>query len=243
MNSDSKKSLTIDYAFIIAILTGLLYLLSFLFYAGTFTFYQIPWFFIEVNISNIISSMIKLSPFVIIIVWVTVYTYQEPKRINKETKPVDNEVLSRKQKKKRRSKFIDKLLSIVIILGLALTTYLIKKILIFYFFTGIILGICVFVALRLYKEKNFIYLTILIYVVTLWLSFGYGYALASEKTTYLIVEENNKTFVSLTVYNEQFVLSPLNMETKEFSNQFQLMEMKEVKNFRQLNIGEIKSKK
>lgn len=241
MNSEIKKSLTIDYAFIIAILTGLLYLLSFLFYAGTFYFYKIPLFLIEVNIGNIISSMIKLSPLVIVIVWATVYTFQQPKRINKETKQVDVDVLSRKHKKNNRSKLIVLLLPIVM-LGFAIILYFLENSLVFYYMTGITLGIFALVSRKLYRKKNFVYLTILLYLAAIWLSFGYGYTSASENKKYIIVKEKNNIYVALSVYKDQFVLSPFNMNTKEFSNQFTLKEMKDVNNFKQLKIGVIKLK-
>jgi hypothetical protein len=243
MNSESRKSLAIDYAFIITILTGLSYLLSFLFFLGKFSFYNIPYFLIELNIINITHSIVYLSPFVVLIAWVTTIALRESKNNKKENN--QNDELSRKNKKKQPSKLL-KIIYPIIYIGLGLATGLImleiNKSIFMGLLSGIIIDFLVFFAVLLYRKKHLVYLAILIFVVSSGFSYIYGFTMAAVNEKYILVEENKKTFISLTVYNEQFILAPFNKQTKEFSNEYKLMELKDVKNFKQEKTGVIKFK-
>jgi hypothetical protein len=240
MNSDEKKNITIDYAFILAILTGASYLLSFLFFSGKFSFYNIPLFLIELNINNITHSIVYLSPFVILIAWVTNIVLRESKVNKKETE--QEYELSRKSQKKPPSnlyKIIISIIFIIIVIAIVLITLVINKSIFLGLLFGIIIDILVFFAILLYKNKQLIYLAILIYVVSSAFSFIYGYSIASVTKKYILVEENKATFISLTVYNEQFILAPFDKHTMNFRNEYKLMDMKDVKNFEMVNTGPI----
>lgn len=244
MNPESKNTLTIDYAFIIAILTGLLYLLSFVFYAGEFQFYRIPLFLVELTVSNMIYSMIHLSPLVIMIIWATVITFRKPKDKKSKIRQVNNQVdgLSRKDKRKGKGKLRFILFLLFIFLSISLSIYFLNIGVLFGIISGIIIDIAIVISRLLYRKKNYVYLALVIYSMSCVISYLYGYTVAAEKKRYIIVEENNESFVSITVYKEQFVLSPFNKNTNEFSNEFKLVEMKDVKNFKQEKTGVIKYK-
>lgn len=245
MDSDEKKSLTIDYAFILAILTGALYLLSYLFFSGKFFYYNIPYYLIELNINNITHSIIYLSPFVILIAWVTTIALREPNIRRKDSK--QEEGLSRKNKTKPRSRLFKTIIIIIIYLILfiviLLATLIINKSMFLGLLYGIITDILVFISILFYRKKRFVYLAILIYLVSSGISFIYGYTIASGAEKYIIVEENNKTFVSLTVYNDKFILAPFNTKTKTYTNEYKLMDMEDVKDFKPDNTGVIKLEK
>jgi hypothetical protein len=247
MNSESKKPLTIDYAFIIAILTGVLYLESFLYIAGLFSYYRLPWFLIDIDVSSIINSIVHLSPFVIMIAWGTVIIFRKPKSPKKQNQKenIQAEISSRKHKKKSKTKAILAIILFLVIISLCISIaiYLLNMGLLFGLIFGTIIDFVIILSSILYKKRNFVYLAIVIYITSSVLAFGYGYLTAIEEDTYIIVEDGNNTMISIAVYKEQFVLSPFNMNTKEFSDEYKLIEMKDVNNFQQVDVGKIKMKK
>jgi hypothetical protein len=240
MNSESVKTLTVDVALIITLLTGFSYLISFLFYAGEFTYYKIPWFLIDINISNIIYTVLILSPYVFLFTWDTVRTLRKPKIIKQEITQTDD-TLSRKSKKKKTSKFKRLLILFLLILTICIAIYYNKNFL-FGVSLGFITTYSISYSIDLYKKRNFAYLTIIFCIVTSAYSYGIGYTLASEEKTHIVVKEKNETYVGLTVYKEQFVVAPLTIKTKEYSGVFKLIEIKDVKSFQRLKVGKIKLK-
>lgn len=253
MSSDIKKNLlTLDTAFIIAILTGLLYVLSFLYYAGQFYYYKVPLFLIEISIKNIINSMLHFSPDLIIFS-VTIFSYllglnlikkEKKRRSNQENNQVSEQSRKNKKKTKGLPRFMKILIliSVISLLSMATLLYLIKTKMInsisidtalIVFFNGGISSILIFISILLYRRKNFLVSIGLVFILLCGTSFFLGHTSARESKTYIVVEDKNKTFVSLAVYDDQFVLSPINLKTKEFSNKLKLMEIKDVKEFKQ----------
>ncbi|PGY10621.1 hypothetical protein [Bacillus sp. AFS031507] len=252
MSSDSNKLLTLDTAFIIAILTGILYVISFLYYAGQFYYYKIPLFLIEISIKNIINSMLHFSPLlitffgssIVIVLLLNKIKKAKQRKSNPEINQVSGQ--SRKNKKKTKGKFrllrfLLVLYIVLVLLFIATILYLIKiKVLTYYVLlgvsTGFISSILIFSSILLYRRKSFFGSIVLVFIVLCGTSFFLGYGFASESNTYILVKDKNKTFVSLAVYNDQFVLSPINMKTKEFRNDLKLMEVKDVKEFKQMKM-------
>lgn len=243
MDSESKKSLTIDFAILVTITSGFSYLLAYLFYAGKFTYYKIPWFLIDISISNIIYTIIVISPFIFIFILDTLRTMQRPKdKQDPNSYTTEDKVLSRKKKKKRK-KGNTKYLRLVLLLLITIIIILIDKKTIFGIFLGLITSFLVGLLIKFYKKSNYVYMTILIYFFFSLFTYTLGYILASATTEHIIVKDNNKTFVALTIYKEQFLLAPLDINSKIYSNEYNLIEIKDISNFSQMEIGAIELKR
>ena len=228
MNSETRNSLTIDYAFIIAIFTGTSYLFSYLYYAGRYSYYKVPLSLIEINLSNIIYMLVYISPYIIAMSLTAIM-------ISKlETNRPTN----------RKAMWIG-IIGVIIL-------FLVAVPLILHYSTvtklwniagGVGIGLLYILCVPLYQKKYYKFLIITLYILTSVVIFIFGREFASEVKRYTIVENDKKTYVSLGVYDKHFILAPFNEETKEFTNEYKLVEIKDVVSFQQEEIGLIKMKK
>lgn len=244
MGIEGSKLVTIDYAFLLAILTALLYLLSFLFYSGKLFYYHLPLSFVELNIQQIIYSSLHLAPIIILCSWYGVSLLRKYKsQKNDGSQPGIVTSLSRKNRKTsfigiiKYIFFVYCLPTIVIIL-----LYVFDKKGIWPFLIGVLIPYFVGIVFNLYKKRNYVYLMILVFVYSTVISFGIGYFKAWTEDDYIVTEKNKEAFIVLTTYNDKFIIAPFNEKTKSYKNQYQIVEVKDISHFKVTKTGKIKLK-
>lgn len=96
-----------------------------------------------------------------------------------------------------------------------------------------------FILLVLIQKKYYLYAIILTLVFLIIVPFIMGYQSAVSEKKYIIFEENEETFVVLTIYKEQFLFAPLDKDNQNYKNTFNFKEIKEVINFEYASIGNL----
>lgn len=215
-----------DIALFIAPLTAISYGMAFIYQLGTYRYYWIPTMFIELNLKNLTATILSVFP---LLIFVTIFYYRMINKIRKEDK---NQNFTNIEKKSRVIKIIKNLFVLVLFICWAGTGYYLSKtfgffVVISFFIAYIAIFIGVIFGIVLYKRKKYLSTLLTGVAIAFTLSYTMGFCSSALETVYTVVKIKDKSYVLLETFQSKFILSPVDLETKEFSKQLIMREIKD----------------
>ncbi|MGF3103664.1 hypothetical protein [Rossellomorea sp. DUT-2] len=225
-----------DILLFIAPLTALSYALTYLFKVSYLAYYKVPSMWIDLSITRITSTLLKISPILFLGAICSLIFFKTAKKIGEQN-----------NKNVKKGKYLRKLAFISSLIVTLLSGYMVfgmYKIYGVYMLlsssTGALVPIIALFLYKFYREGRY-YLSVVILWLTLCAvtaSYGFGSAGMTEK--YFTFNKDKQNYIVIDSYNEYLIVAPYNKNY--FYSKVSLVEMKEVGSLTYKKVGRLKRK-
>jgi len=206
-----NKKITEHEALTVFFLSSLSYLIVYFFQWGKFYYYSIPISFIEINSNSLLSSLVILSVISILVLFY-LELLKEIILVPLKSRLTPN-IIHELKKKIRVYSFL----------------YIIIVAFLFEYFDLFIVVLISFLLLTVYfylaEKKQIAFVTLIIFILSLF--FTIGFLFEKFQTNKLVIKDlsSNTNYVVLHLDNSKALISKIDLKTKAFSSQFQLIKI------------------
>ncbi|HWO78764.1 MAG TPA: hypothetical protein VNM69_23135 [Bacillus sp. (in: firmicutes)] len=216
-----------DIAIFIAPITAVCYGLAYIQELGKYIYYGIPISFIELNLNSLTVTILTMFP---IFAGAIIFLYSLLKRIRNERLNRERTQTENDRPKLLKKSIIVSILAGVYLIVLIYITYVLLdyygSILLIPIVIGITTPLAIIFLYFLYKRKNFVSTLILGLFYLGLISFGFGFGLSGGDEHHNVLKIENEHFLLLETYMDSyFLLSPVDIEKKEFKREIIIKEI------------------